>query len=241
MTMKKIIGSVVLSLWALTAICQDVTVVDPNASPRQVNGSFSKIKVSHALKVVLTQGNTESIVVSASEEKYKADIITEVKNNTLHIYSDNNGMWVNKTNRKLKVYVAFKHLEAITVSGASDVAVADIIKDPSLKVEVSGASTLRSAVDLKSLSIDLSGASRLSLSGKVESLSADCSGASDLQAYKLDATTAKLDVSGASSLQLSVSKEISAEASGASKINYKGSATVTNLKTSGVSKIVKVE
>lgn len=239
--MKKIVGFVTVMLIALTGMAQDVTVVDANASPRQISGSFSKIKVSHALKVVLTQGDTESVVVSASDEKYKADIITEVKNNTLHIYSDNNGMWVNKTNRKLKVYVSFKTLEALTVSGASDVAVADAIRQQSLKLEVSGASTLKAATELKSLSMDLSGASRVVLSGKVESLSAECSGASDLQAYKLEASTANLDVSGASSLDLSVSKEIAAEASGASKISYKGSATVTNLKTSGVSKIVKVD
>jgi hypothetical protein len=239
--MKKIVSTIVLGLVSLLAMAQDVTVVDANASPRPISGSFSKIKVSNAMKVVLTQGNTESVVVSASEEKYKADIITEVKNNTLHIYSDNNGMWVNKTNRKLKVYVSFKQLEAITVSGASDVAVADAIKQQSLRVEVSGASTLKTAVDLNTLAIDMSGASKLAISGKAEALNIDCSGASDLQGYKLEATTAKIDVSGASSLQLTVNKEISAEASGASKINYKGSATVTNLKASGVSKISKVD
>jgi hypothetical protein len=239
--MKKIIGLIVLNLLAVVAMSQDLTVVDANASPRQINGFFSKIKVSSAMKVIITQGDNESVVVSASEEKYKEDIITEVKNNTLHIYSDNNGMWVNKTNRKLKVYVSFKTLEALTVSGASDVAVADAIRQQSLKLEVSGASTFKSAVDLKSLSLDLSGASKIALSGKAEAINADCSGASDLQAYKLETNTAKLDVSGASSLQLTVNKEISADASGVSKINYKGTATVTNLNTSGVSKIVKVE
>lgn len=239
--MKKIAGMALLLVCSIFAGAQDVTVVDANASPRKINGSFSKIKVSNAMKVILTQSNSESVVVSASEEKYKADIITEVKNNTLHIYSDNNGMWVNKSNRKLKVYVSFRQLEALTVSGASDVAVADAIKQESIRLEVSGASTLKTAVTLNTLAVDLSGASRLAISGTVEALNVDCSGASDLQAYKLQAATAKIECSGASSLQLTVTKEISAEASGASKINYKGSAIVTNLKASGVSKISKVD
>src|SRR6476660_4162599 len=164
--MKKLFSIALVSLFSTMLVAQDVTVVDANASPRQISGSFSKIKVSSAMKVILTQGDTESVVVSASEEKYKADIMTEVKNNTLHIYSDNNGMWVNKTNRKLKVYVSFKQLEAITVSGASDVAVADAIKQQSLRVEVSGASTLKTAVDLNTLAIDMSGASKLAVSGR---------------------------------------------------------------------------
>ncbi|RYY35929.1 MAG: DUF2807 domain-containing protein [Sphingobacteriaceae bacterium] len=237
--MKRLIAISILVFCSLLSSAQDQFIVDPNASMRTLNGSFSKIKISHAIKVVITQAETEVIAVSANDEKFTDDILTELDGNTLVIRSKNNSWTGSRSNRQLKVYIAFKKLEEIEVSGASDVITVGAIKQPSLKVDLSGASTLKASLDVSTLSLDMSGASKLILTGTATVLKADMSGASDLEAFGLVVETANLDVSGASDIDINVSRDIKAEASGASSIRYKGTASISNVKTSGASSIKK--
>ena len=234
--MKKLLSVSILVLCSFVALAQDQLIVDANAELRTLRGSFNKIKVSHAIKVVITQSDTESIAVSANDEKYTADIITELDGSTLNIRTKGNS-WTGRNNRQFKVYISFNKLDEIDVSGASDVLTVGTITQPSLKIDLSGASTFKAEIAVKTLALDLSGASKLVLQGTTDVLKADCSGASDLNAFGLTAETANLDVSGASDIEINVSKDIKAEASGASSIRYKGTASVTNVKTSGASSI----
>ena len=236
--MKKIISILLLVLGSLITVAQDQSIRDANAQLRTLKGSFNKIKVSHAIKVIITQSDTESIAVSANDEKNMGDIITELEGNTLVIRSKGNN-WTGRSNRQLKAYISFQKLDEIEASGASDVLTVGPIKQSSLKIDLSGASTFKAEMQVHTLALDLSGASKLVLQGTADVLKADCSGASDLKAYELVAETASLDVSGASDIEINVSRNISAEASGASSIRYKGSASVSNVKTSGASSIKK--
>lgn len=238
--MKKLISFSLLILCSFLSVAQDQLIIDANAQLRTLKGSFNKIKISHAIKVVITQSDTESIAVSANDEKYIDDIITELEGNTLNIRSKGNN-WTGRGNRHLKAYISFKKLEEVEISGASDVLTVGAIKQPSLRIDLSGASTFKAEMQVKTLSLDMSGASKLVLQGTADVLKADCSGASDLEAFGLTAETANLDVSGASDIEINVSKDIKAEASGASSIRYKGTASITNVKTSGASSINRKE
>jgi len=91
------------------------------------------------------------------------------------------------------------------------------------------------------LNIELSGASKAQLSGMAIDAKIECNGASDLNAYGLSIDKANLDASGASSIYFTVMKEMRVEASGASSIRYKGTAVVTNIKTSGASSVSKAD
>ncbi len=236
--MKKIILPGICCLFLTIAGAQDHLVVDPNVSLRRLNGSFSKIRISNAIKVIITQSDKESLAVSAVDEKYKEDIKTEVVNYTLLISQKGGSDWKSK-DRKLRVYVSFKDLSRLEVSGASDVAAVGTLSMNDLTLNISGASTLKAVFEVKKLGIDMSGASKASLSGNVEWLNLDCSGAADLKAYDLKILNANVTVSGASDVDLAVEKELNATASGASRIHYKGNVPVVNAKTTGASSITK--
>ncbi|KAF0239676.1 MAG: hypothetical protein FD183_1374 [Chitinophagaceae bacterium] len=64
-----------------------------------------------------------------------------------------------------------------------------------------------------------------------------CSGASSVRAFDLKCENAKVDVSGAASVRITVNKEISARASGASSISYKGAAMMKDISSSGASSV----
>lgn len=241
--MKKIIYLLICLFSLSTSLAQQKTIVDQNASLRNLNGrSFTKIDVSHAIKLIITHGTEQSIAVSANEESYKDDIVTEIEGNTLKIYSKNNNTVLsNRRNRKLTVYVSFTKLEELEASGATDVVAVDVVDLSSLKLEVSGASTIKAKLKVNYLNIELSGASKAQLSGMAIDAKIECNGASDLNAYGLSIDKANLDASGASSIYFTVMKEMRVEASGASSIRYKGTAVVTNIKTSGASSVSKAD
>jgi hypothetical protein len=236
--MKKIILLLVVMAFAYFARAQKALVNDANAEQRTLSGSFNSIKVSGGIDLYLSQFDTESIAVSASEDKYKEHIKTVIENNTLRIYYDGDRLW-SSGNKKLKAYVSFKNLEKLQATGASDVQVAGTINTPSLQLEMSGASDFKGAVKTESLKLELSGASDATISGVTSSVYIHSSGASDFKGYDLVTDVCNAKASGASDIHITVNKELSADASGASDISYKGNAVVKDQHSSGASSIGK--
>lgn len=238
--MKNFFIGLAFLFFQLSGSAQDQLVMDENASVRELNESFNKIAVSQNIKLIISQGNDIALAVSASQEKYKEDIKTVVKNGTLNIYSAGDSRWSNKS-RNLTVYLSFKEIESIEASGASDVIVLGVLNLKKINIGLSGASKLKASFNVEVLMMDLSGASKTNMQGNVMQLNIECSGASDVSAYKLEAEKANVNASGASDIMITVTKELNAEASGASHIYYKGTATVTNVRAGGVSKIIHAQ
>lgn len=236
--MKRIFILTAVLFFAIKSKAQDQLVVDPNAEMRTLNGSFNSIKVSGGIDLYLSQSGSEAIAVSASEEKYKEGIKTIVENNTLRIYFDGDKGWGMK-NRQIKAYVSFKTLELLDASGASDVVVAGKISAAKLILKFSGASDFKGAVAVNSLVLELSGASDVKINGTASVLSIQSSGASDVSAYDLVTDICDANASGASDINITVNKELTARASGASEISYRGSAVLKEVHKSGASSVEK--
>ena len=214
------------------------TINDPNAQVRNAKG-FHAIKVSSAIDLYLSPSNDEVVVVSASDIKIRDRIRTDVENGVLKIWLDQRDLswWKNTGNKKMKAYVSFKALDKIVASGASDVRVNGVIKSDNLTINISGSSDFRGEVDVNKLTIDQSGASDATIKGKAVTLDAEASGASDLKGYELQTQSCRAHASGASDIQISVSKELNAHASGSSDIYYKGEPIIKEKRSSGASSV----
>jgi len=237
--MKKSFFFLSFVIIAWTATAQKV-INDPNAEKRNVSG-YHAISVSGGIDLYLSQGN-ESVVVSASETKYRDRIRTEVKNGVLTIWYENNSNlhidWGNN-DRKMKAYVSFKELDKLTASGGSDIDVDGSIKVSSLSVHLSGGSDFDGKVEIDDLKVEASGGSDANISGTTRNLNIDASGGSDFKGYELAADICDLSASGGSDVYITVNKELSADASGGSDVYYKGSGTIRQMKSSGSSSITK--
>lgn len=237
--MKKILFSLLIAGAALAATAQKEIVNDPNAEIRAITGSFDKIKISGGIELFLTQSDEEAVVVSASHEKFKEGIKTVVENNTLKIYYfGGNNLDILK-NKKLRVYVSFKSLVLLDAAGASDVQVAGVINVPSFTLSLSGASDFKGAVKVNDLKMDLSGASDVTIKGMATIVNIESSGASDVDGYELVSDFCSAKASGASDINITVNKELNAEASGSSDISYKGDGVMKEIHTGGSSNVSK--
>ena len=90
------------------------------------------------------------------------------------------------------------------------------------------------------LNVDISGASDMTVSGSASKLDVEVSGASKFKGDDFATDYCDARASGASDIKITVNKELSAHANGASDIRYKGTGKITDIKTSGASSISKI-
>lgn len=234
--MKKILF-VLLTVGIVSTVAAQ-KINDANAEVREAK-NFHAIKLSNAFDVYITQGNEESVAVSASEEKYKKEIEVKVENGVLSI-GLKKGNWTKNWNTgkmKLRAYISFKNIVKLDVSGACDVNFQGTIKADDLSIVLSGASDIDGDFDVKKMKLDMSGASDMTLKGSASSLSIEASGACSFKGYDLKTDYCDVDISGASSVRITVNKELSAKATGASDVKYKGDGLIRDIKTSGASSV----
>lgn len=234
--MKKILGLVTLFLFTGFVYAQKVN--DPNAQLREVKG-FQGIDVSSAFDVYLSQGNEDVVAVSAANDKTRDQIITEVRNGVLHIGFKGKGWKLNK-DQKLKAYITFRAIDRLYISGACDVFLSGTLKAEALSIRQSGASDLKEGrLEVGKLTVDLSGASDMRVSGKAKQVSVEASGASSFRGFDLVTEICDVRASGASDIRITVNKELSAQANGASDIRYRGEGVMRDVKSSGSSSVSK--
>jgi len=230
----KYILPVIFIAATLTVSCQQV-FYDKDAQVRKT-GDFHSIEVSSAIELQLSPGNENAVAVSGSKENIAA-IRTEVKNGVLKIWYEQKNWFGNKGHAR--VYVSAKALDEIGASGASEVKINGVLNCNSLSIRMSGASDLKGQIKAASLQIKLSGASDAYLNGSAADLKVEASGASNLKGYEFVADNCEVHASGASDVELTANKAISAEASGASNVYYKGTGKEGEIRSSGASAVSK--
>lgn len=197
---------------------------------------FHALRVSHAFVIEISVGNEESLEIEM-EDAFLDDLIAEVRGERLIIGLDNDN-WKKRRRMKssAKAYLTVKSLDEINISGAVNLRTLDVLESKRMKIDVSGASVVSMELDTEDLTFGASGACVMKLEGKATNQKIKMSGSSVYRAYDLDSEYVNVRVSGASTVNVSVSDELDVRASGASSIRYKGGASV-NKDTSGASSV----
>jgi hypothetical protein len=237
MAMKNIFLSFLMVCAIVAVNGQNPVFHDKDAELRKV-GDFEGVEISSAIDLQLSQGDENSVAVSAPGDANRAGIKTEVKKGILHIWYENKN-WFRGSGRKIRAYVSAKSIRLLSASGACDVNVNGELKSDELVLKLSGASDFKGGVRASSLKIDLSGASDVVIRGTAGNLSINASGASHFKGFDLAADNCRVDASGATDIKITVNKVLNAEASGATNIDYMGAGMIGEIKTSGASNIRK--
>jgi Putative auto-transporter adhesin, head GIN domain len=231
--MKKTILFSLTSLLAVFAFAQDKVINDPNAEARSISG-FHAIKVSSGINLVIKQGNTEAVAVSASEKEYRDRIKTEVINGVLKIYYDNDKWYkgYSSNGKKLKAYVSFKQIDKLDGSSGSYTTIDGTMNAGNLRIELSSGADFKGTLQASSLDVDESSGANAHVSGKTQSLSVGTSSGAGFYGYELSSDKCDADASSGGTIQVNVNKELSADASSGGDIRYKGNGVITKISSS---------
>jgi Putative auto-transporter adhesin, head GIN domain len=240
--MKKLL-LLFLSIVSLSAVAQETKVInDPNAVTRNLSANFTGISVSSGIQLYLTQGNEESIAVSASDQKHLDRLITEVVNGTLKIYYENKGItWKSGGKANLKAYVSFKTLEKLNISAGSDVNVNGSIKADKLDMTVSSGAVFTGAINAKELVTEVNSGAMMKITGNADKFTIVASSGADFKGYDFAVDFCDAAVSSGGAVHITINKELTAKASSGGDIHYKGSGLIRDIQTSSGGAVKKVK
>ena len=137
---------------------------------------FKGIDVSGGFDVILVQGNTESLILTAQENLFE-HIMVKVDNGTLKIYTRNN-IWATKP---MKARITFKSIANLEVSGGGDVTGETSLNVEALDVNISGGGDFSSVVNSEELNYRISGGGDTEIKGKTKDYHIDVSGGGDIK------------------------------------------------------------
>lgn len=228
--MKKLFA-ILFIVCSIPVFAQDNTViVDPNAQKRTLNNSFSGIWVSDGVELNLTQGNEESIAVSASDPKYMERFITEVKDGVLKIYYDNQGLnWTGNDKRKLKAYVSFKMIEKLSASGGAQVKMKSKITGDKMDYSFTSGSSFTGEVAIDQLNVHQNSGAEVSISGKAGNLKVEVSSGAMFKGYELVTDYCDAKASSGGAARITVNKELVVKAHSGGGIHYKGDGVIKDM------------
>lgn len=237
--MKLVKASLVFLFLSSTLIAQK-QINDPNAEARSVKG-FHGVSVSTGIQLILTQGTTEAVAVSAVSDEHRDKIKTVVENGILKIYYDNDSwkFWKYNENKKLKAYVSVVSLDRLDASAGSSVKIEGSVKSGKLNVEASSGAVINGAVNVTTLYVEQSSGAVINFSGSVTDLKVEGSSGSVLHGYELTADNCDVDASSGGGVQVTVNKELSVEATSGGYVNYKGQGVIKNIRTNSGGNVSK--
>ncbi len=227
-TITKIIVGTILSLFMLSCNFQGDFGFgvrgngNVQTDDREVSTDFNEIEVSRGLDVYLTQGDEVDISVEADENLMDI-IITEVENNTLYIYADENIT----SSRSQKVFVEFTDVDRITATSGSDVFSTNVIKANNLELHTNSGSDMELAIDVDVVECVSTSGSDLRLSGTANIMFAEANSGSDIKAGNLKTATCEARANSGADITVHTSGELYAKASSGGDIKYYGNPDAT--------------
>lgn len=203
---------------------------------RNADSDFNKINVSNAILVVIEQSNEPEIIVVA-DEKSQENVVTEIKNGTLYIYTKSryNNNVKSKTSfsifgftrniihnniRVQKVIVKLAKIEALEANSASRIENKGVLECDFLQLKISSAATMNLNIESDKVEIESSSASTINIKGMALDLDASSSSASTINAGELLVNEVKASASSASNITVHPIVNLDADASSGASIKY---------------------
>lgn len=193
---------------------------------------FDGVKLAFSGNVLLTQGNTQKVVVEA-QQNIIDNIVREVKNGTWRLKFEKNV----RKHEKVNVYITIPRLTNAYVSGSGNLKTTNHFSDlGDVEMGVSGSGNL--ALDLAANDIDcgISGSGNVHLEGTADELKLSVSGSGNISAYDLMAGNVDVSISGSGNAEVHAKSDLEVSVSGSGDVRYKGSPSV-NTRVSGSGKV----
>lgn len=229
--MKKFILLMSFLLTGLFLAAQETTFNDANAEKRTVK-PFRSIKVADGIDLYLSQGNEESVAVSASRYEYRNRLKTEVVDGVLKIYYDRESLndWTS-SGKKLKAYVSFKTLDKLTASAGAEVLVQGTIKEELVSLYLNSGAQFKGNIEAGKIIAEVESGAKLEVNGNTGTFNVNANSGGRVAAYSLSAGKADIRCTSGAKIEITVNDEMKVDASTGGNIHYKGDAKIVEMST----------
>lgn len=200
---------------------------------RPVHG-FDRVRVEGSLDAVVVAGKPFACRVFL-DDNLQDMVVARVEKKTLIVFVRAPGIHPSKGAR---VEIDLPRLRAFGSSGSSDATVTVPGSGDPLSLGTSGSGDLHFTGEAGAITLSMSGSGDVTLAGRAQSLSIDGSGSGDVDARKLVAHDAAVDLSGSGDVRLHLDGGTARfETSGSASITWSGEATLDKVDISGSGRI----
>jgi hypothetical protein len=239
--MKKLLLSFLLVAATGSVALAQKTINDANAEKREV-GSFHGIEVSTGIDLILTEGASEEVAVSALTTEYRDRIVTKVEGGVLKIYYENKLKSINtrKEKKELKAYVSYKSLDVLNANTGASVDINGVLRSASLKMNVNTGAEIKGVINIDDLKVDQSTGSVVTLTGDAAKLDVGGDTGSKFKGEELKTNSCNANVSTGAGISITAEKELYIKANTGGHVRYKGSASIREIKTNTGGSVSKI-
>lgn len=192
--------------------------------------NFDQIHFKDFGRLILTQGDHESLTVEADEELLP-ELITEVRGRKLILGIDDDwfhrigkvfsSVFSSKDHRVIYT-LTFVDLNSVSISGQCHLE-CDRLETDDLKLNVSGLGNLEfSHLDVNNLKVNISGRGEFSAQGRADQGELRISGSGEFQAHDLASQSMRVVISGQGNANVRVAESLDITISGLGQVNYYG-------------------
>lgn len=239
--MKKLFLCFLVTAITSSAVLAQKTINDPNAEKRTVS-SFHGINVGTGIELLLTEGGTEEVAVSAATTEFRDKIVTKVENGILKIHYENKMGSINrkKENKYLKAYVSYKMLDMLDANTGAEVEINGVLKSVSFNLRANTGALVNGEVDIDALRVSQNTGSKITLSGKADKLEIDGDTGSKFKGEDMSTTNCSVTVSTGAIVSVKAEKELQVKANTGGSVKYKGNAIIREIKTNTGGSVTKI-
>ncbi len=180
--------------------------------------ALTGIQLEGDAEVEISKGNVQSVTVSGYENLVPV-FLTEVRNGVLILRFADPYYTVRHNN--IRIVVVIPDISSIRSNGSGTIGVGNFLGSPNLKAAINGSGNIvisNSSFDKLNLTINGSG---------------------NIHAFAADAKEAEAEIHGSGNIELTCLQKIKAHIYGSGNIDYRGSATVTDVYISGSGRVRK--
>lgn len=228
--MKRSLIAIAVSLLSLTS-CADYLTPDGEITEREIElpAAAEGIEITNGMRLVLDESIPSGTAIIRTHENIQPYIKAETdRNNT--IFSVDARRF---KNLDVTITISPASYNTFTASGGSEIYSPEMQNLAKASFIISGGSHAKISATCDTASIECSGGSELTITGASANANIICSGGSRCYAYDFAAQTAKVDISGGSHLEITVTGSLTGDNSGGSHIRYKGSPSYLNINNTG--------
>lgn len=239
--MKNIFTTFFSVLIGVSVLAQS-TFNDPNAEVRHVK-SFHGVNVATGIQLVLTQGDTEAVAISAPDAEDRDRIKTVVENGILRIHYDHDfwRLMRGKVNKKLKAYVSIVKVNQLGATSGATLHIDGELKTDDLSIKATSGGILKGKVKATSVTADNSSGGITRLSGTADNLDIAASSGGMFNSYDFTVNTCEARTSSGGAAHVTVNMDLSGRASSGGLIAFKGDGKIRSKKTSSGGDVRKVK
>ena len=189
---------------------------------RDVHG-FDRVDVAGIGTLVITQGDTEHLVISA-EDNILPKLSSEVVNGQLELHPQSNVQL--NTTQPIQYQLTVKQLKEMRLAGAGDVKAGSLQADQ-LDIAVAGSGNADiGRLTASRLTVTVSGSGTVTIAGQSTQQTVTISGSGRYRATDLKSRSANIQINGSGDCAVSVADSLNVTIAGSGNVTYAGSPTV---------------